>query len=48
VFRAPACCGAGNEQSKGRTVKRDFANNVNQKMRFKVNFPTCCSHAAGA
>ena len=38
--------GVGKERPKGRTVKRDFANNVNQKMSFKVNFPTSCSHSA--
>jgi len=40
-------CGIGKERSLGRTVKNYFASNVNQKMRFKGNFPTCCSHLGG-
>ena len=31
-----------------KNVKRYFANNVNQKMSFKRNFPTSCSHLLGA
>jgi hypothetical protein len=40
--------GVGKEQAEQGTFKRYFVTNVNQKMRFKRNFPTCCSHRPGA